>query len=55
MFCSGAFSSNPRNPFQADSEGLRAVTEEALRKAFQVVRPRGSGSPPLIGLAAPTG
>lgn len=44
-FASGAFSSDPARPHQADAAGLMRVTSEALGNAFQV-RPDN----PLVGL-----
>jgi Protein of unknown function (DUF1688) len=46
MFMSGAFSSNPRNPMQADAQGLAELTESRLARGFQVRRGN-----PLIGVA----
>ncbi|TFZ04832.1 URC4/urg3 family protein [Ramlibacter rhizophilus] len=44
-FTAGLFSSDPRHPCQADSEGLRALVTEDLAEAFQV-----SDANPLVGL-----
>jgi hypothetical protein len=38
MFLAGAFSSDPGQPHQVDAEGLRRLTEGAIRHGFQVVR-----------------
>lgn len=46
MFLAGAFSSNPQNPFQADSQGLKNVTENSVAKYFQV-----TANNPLVGVA----
>ncbi len=45
MFMSGAFSANPRNPMQADAQGLAELTESRLARGFQVRRGN-----PLIGV-----
>jgi hypothetical protein len=45
MFCQGAFSSNPKQPFQVDSQGLQALTLDKLAQGFQV-----SQDNPLLGL-----
>jgi len=45
MFCQGAFSSNPKRPFQVDSQGLQALTLDKLAQGFQVSREN-----PLLGL-----
>lgn len=45
MFCQGAFSSNPKRPFQVDSQGLQALTLDKLAQGFQV-----SKENPLLGL-----
>lgn len=45
MFCQGTFSSDPDVPFQADAEGLRKLTKQALAQGFQA-----SQSNPLVGL-----
>lgn len=45
MFLNGAFSSDPRNPQQVDSAGLRALTVEKLSQGFQI-----SASNPLVGV-----
>jgi hypothetical protein len=45
MFLSGAFSSDPSRPLQADAKGLQSLTREALEKGFQV-----SAHNPLIGV-----
>ena len=45
LFMSGALSSDPRNPYQVDSVGLRRLSLEELAKAFQV-----SEYNPLLGL-----
>ncbi|CAM9237566.1 unnamed protein product [Discosporangium mesarthrocarpum] len=44
MFAGGAFSSDPANPQQANSVGLRKLDDGAVRKAFQV-----EDSNPLVG------
>ena len=44
-FASGAFSSDPARPHQADAAGLARVTSQALATAFQV-----SPENPLVGL-----
>lgn len=44
-FTSGLFSSDASTPLRVDAAGLRAVTTEALAKAFQV-----SANNPLVGL-----
>ncbi len=44
-FVSGIFSSNPRNPLQVDSEGLKNLSYSALSDAFQV-----SDQNPLVGV-----
>ena len=48
-FTAGLFSSDPARPLQADADGLRALTPEALGAAFQV-----SASNPLVGLEGRT-
>ncbi len=45
MFMSGAFSSNPRNPMQADAQGFAELTESRLARGFQVGRRN-----PLVGV-----
>ncbi len=45
MFMSGAFSSNPRNPMQADAQGLAELTESRLARGFQVRKGN-----PLVGV-----
>jgi hypothetical protein len=45
MFVSGAFSSDPEDPFRVDADVLMTLTAEDLAEGFQV-----SGSNPLIGL-----
>ena len=45
MFGAGAFSSNPSLPWQADAEGLQALTEDKLKLGFQV-----SAENPLLGV-----
>ncbi|MEO0533951.1 MAG: URC4/urg3 family protein [Cyanobacteria bacterium P01_A01_bin.123] len=45
-FKQGLFSSNPQNPWQADAEGLTALTAKRLAAGFQV-----SADNPLVGLA----
>ncbi|ATB30465.1 URC4/urg3 family protein [Melittangium boletus] len=45
MFLSGAFSSDPKQPLQADAEGLRRLSLEALARGFQV-----TADNPLAGL-----
>src|ERR1700761_6752493 len=45
MFASGAFSSDPRDPFRVDAEKLAAFSVEALERGFQV-----SAENPLVGL-----
>ncbi|MGA0572679.1 URC4/urg3 family protein [Variovorax sp. VNK109] len=44
-FIAGAFSSDPANPYRADSKGLRGVITERLGQAFQV-----RDNNPLVGL-----
>lgn len=44
-FCQGMFSSDPKHPYQADAEGLQAVTPKRLAVGFQV-----SDENPLVGL-----
>ncbi len=44
-FMDGLFSSDPRQPLQADAQGLQAITTDKLARAFQV-RPDN----PLVGL-----
>ncbi|MFT3813453.1 MAG: URC4/urg3 family protein [Acidovorax sp.] len=48
-FTAGLFSSDPARPLQADADGLRALTPEALGAAFQV-----SADNPLVGLEGRT-
>ncbi len=36
LFLSGAFSSDPKRPYQVDAAGLRALTRERLANGFQV-------------------
>lgn len=38
MFMSGAFSGDAAVKLQADAKGLQALTTEAIRAGFQVVR-----------------
>ncbi len=45
LFCQGFFSSNPKQPFQADAEALQSLTREKLAQGFQV-----SETNPLVGL-----
>ena len=45
MFAQGAFSSDPTQPLQADAEGLKNLSTNALTAGFQV-----SGSNPLLGV-----
>lgn len=45
MFQQGAFSSDPKNPHQCDSRGLKTLTAQKLEHGFQV-----SASNPLIGV-----
>ncbi|WP_457089367.1 URC4/urg3 family protein [Microvirga sp. P5_D2] len=45
MFVSGAFSSNPTDPFRVDADVLMAMTAEDLASGFQV-----SADNPLVGL-----
>lgn len=45
MFCTGAFSSNPDFPWQADAKGLRELTLEKLKEGLQV-----STENPLVGV-----
>jgi hypothetical protein len=45
MFIAGAFSSDPKHPYQVDGEALRKLTVETLARHFQV-----SGTNPLEGL-----
>ncbi len=45
LFESGAFSSNPGNPFQVDADGLAALDAERLAAGFQVAPDN-----PLVGL-----
>lgn len=40
MFMAGAFSSDATAKLRADSKGLQALTTEAIRAGFQVVRSR---------------
>lgn len=49
MFEIGAFSSNPRCPFQVDADGLLALTSAQLEQGFSV-----SASNPLVGVAGRT-
>jgi Protein of unknown function (DUF1688) len=46
MFRRGVFSSNPRDPLQADAEGLIRLTDKAVAEGLQV-----SGANPLVGLS----
>ena len=46
MFEAGAFSSDPKHPFQADAGGLLALTVAQLEKGFSV-----DASNPLVGVA----
>lgn len=50
MFKAGAFSSNPNQPHQVDSAGLKKLTPEILAKGMQV-----SDSNPMSGLDGRTG
>jgi Protein of unknown function (DUF1688) len=45
MFADGVFSSNARNPLQADAEGLERLSDQAVADGFQV-----SDGNPLIGV-----
>ena len=45
MLMSGAFSSNPGNPMQADAQGLAELTESRLARGFQVRKGN-----PLVGV-----
>ncbi|MGO4525536.1 URC4/urg3 family protein [Microvirga sp. 2MCAF35] len=45
MFVSGAFSSNPENPFRVDADVLMTLAPEDLAEGFQV-----SANNPLVGL-----
>ncbi len=45
IFCSGAFSSDPHQPLQADAKGLQAFHLDALKAGFQVTEEN-----PLVGL-----
>jgi Protein of unknown function (DUF1688) len=45
MFTDGVFSSNARNPLQADAEGLERLSDQAVADGFQV-----SDGNPLIGV-----
>ena len=45
LFCQGFFSSNPERPWQADAQGLQALTLSKLAQGFQV-----SAENPLLGL-----
>ncbi len=49
MFEMGTFSSDPRSPFQADADGLLALTSGQLEQGFSV-----SASNPLVGVAGRT-
>jgi hypothetical protein len=50
MFKAGAFSSYPKNPFRADVEGLKKLTEDQLKEHFQV-----TDKNPLIGVPGRVG
>ncbi|KAM3099054.1 URC4/urg3 family protein [Phormidesmis sp. 146-35] len=45
LFCQGAFSSNPDNPYQTDATALQQVTAESLAIGFQATTEN-----PLVGL-----
>ena len=45
MFCQGAFSSDPKRPWQADAQGLQSLTVEKLAQGFQV-----RDTNPLVGV-----
>jgi hypothetical protein len=45
MFAEGAFSSDPKNPLQADAQGLEHLTDATLARGFQV-----TASNPLVGV-----
>ena len=45
MFAEGAFSSDPKNPLQADAEGLARLADATLARGFQVTT-----SNPLVGV-----
>lgn len=45
LFCQGAFSSNPANPYQVDAAALESLSESVLAEGFQV-----SPENPLVGL-----
>lgn len=46
MFCQGAFSSNPQQPYSADAQGLQGLTVASLAQGFGV-----SDENPLVGLS----
>ncbi len=46
MFCQGAFSSEQKQPLQANAEKLRSLTEEELADGFQV-----NAENPLVGVS----
>lgn len=50
LFLSGALSSDPAQPLRADADGLEAVSEETLARAFQV-----TADNPLVGLSGRVG
>jgi len=45
MFAEGAFSSDPKNPLQADAQGLAHLSDATLARGFQV-----TASNPLVGV-----
>jgi hypothetical protein len=45
MFCAGAFSSDPKSPYRADSKGLASLSADTLARGFQV-----DAHNPLLGL-----
>ncbi|MGA7431359.1 MAG: URC4/urg3 family protein [Xanthobacteraceae bacterium] len=45
MFAEGAFSSDPKNPLQADAQGLAQLADATLTRGFQV-----TASNPLVGV-----
>jgi hypothetical protein len=49
MFAAGAFSSHPDKPLQADAEGLAALDQKSLERAFQIRTDN-----PLVGAAGRT-
>ena len=49
MFKTGLFSSNPNNPYQVDTKGLRTLTVQAMAKGLQV-----SETNPIDGLQGRT-